>query len=162
MMTSKKIKKLNELVKIVKNLKKGNKKIVTTNGCFDIIHIGHIKSFEMAKKLGDILIVAINTDRSVKKNKGEKRPINSEKIRAEQVAALENVDYVVIFDEDDPCKLLEKIKPDTHVKGKDREMSQIIEKDIVEKNGGKVVLLPLYKGFSTTELINKILSVYNE
>ena len=98
-MISQKIKTLNELIPIVKNLRKQNKKIVTTNGVFDILHYGHVKYLEEAKKLGDVLIVGVNTDKSVKQNKGDKRPINDEKSRASVLAALESVDYIFLFDE---------------------------------------------------------------
>ncbi len=155
-MSKQKIKTINELKQIVKELKEKNKIIVTTNGVFDILHIGHIRYLEKAKKLGNILIVAINSDESVKKIKGPKRPINEQNIRAETLAALGCVDYTIIFNEKDPVKILEEIKPDIHVKGGDYNLSQIIEKGIVEKNNGKIVLLPEIKGFSTTDLINKI------
>ena len=161
-MINKKIKTLNELIKIVKKLKKQNKKIVTTNGVFDILHLGHVKYLERAKKLGYILIVGVNTDESVKQNKGDKRPINDEKSRLSVLAALESVDYVFLFDEKDPRNWLDKIKPDFHVKSNDYKLSQIIEKDVVEKNGGKVVLLNMEKACSTTKIINKILDAYKK
>lgn len=160
MTINKKIKTLNELIKIVQKLKSKNKKIVTTNGVFDILHLGHIKYLEQAKKLGDILIVGINTDKSVKVNKGDKRPINGEKSRIGVLAALESVDYVFLFDEKDPREWLEKIKPSIHVKAGDYKLSRIIEKDAVEKNNGKIVIAKVEKGFSTTRLINRILNLY--
>ena len=162
MAISKKIKTLKELVPIVQKLKSQNKKIVTTNGVFDILHIGHVKYLEQAKKLGDVLIVGINTDKSVKQNKGNKRPINDEKSRSYVLAALESVDYVFLFDEDDPRKWLEKIKPFAHVKAGDYNLHQIIEKDVVENNGGKIVIADMEKSYSTTGIINKILSSYKK
>lgn len=160
MSINKKIVTLTKLIKIVQKLKKQNKKIVTTNGIFDILHFGHVKYLEVAKKLGDVLIVGVNTDKSVKQNKGDKRPINDEKSRIRVLAALESVDYVFLFDEKDPRDWLSKINPNYHVKAGDYKLSQIIEKDVVEKNNGKVVLMPMLKGYSTTNLINKILKTY--
>ena len=157
-----KIKTLNELIKIVKKLKSKNKKIITTNGVFDILHLGHVKYLEEAKKLGDVLIVGVNTDKSVKQNKGDKRPINNEKSRMSVLAALESVDYVFLFNEKDPRNWLGKIKPSIHVKAGDYKLSQIIEKDIVERNGGKVAIAKAEKNYSTTNLINKILSIYKK
>ena len=161
-MTKQKIKSREDLKKIVKDLKKQNKIIVTTNGVFDILHLGHIKYLEKAKKLGDILIVALNSDSPVKQIKGPKRPINNQDVRAETLSALECVDYIVIFDEVDPVKILSEIKPNIHVKGGDYKITQIIEKDIVEKNNGKIILIPKIKGYSTTNLIKRILNNYKK
>ena len=161
-MINSKIKTLNELIKIVKNLKSQNKKIITTNGVFDILHYGHVKYLEEAKKLGDILIVGVNTDRSVKQNKGDKRPINDEKARMQVLAALESVDYVFLFDEKDPRDWLNKLKPNIHVKAGDYKLSQIIEKDVVEKSEGKVKIVKAEKGYSTTDLISKIINAYHQ
>ncbi|MBI2523144.1 D-glycero-beta-D-manno-heptose 1-phosphate adenylyltransferase [Candidatus Woesearchaeota archaeon] len=156
-----KIKNVNELKRIVAELKAQNKKIVTTNGVFDILHIGHIRYLHEAKKLGDTLIVAINSDSSTKKIKGPKRPLNNENDRAEALAALECVDYVAVFNEENPIKILGIIKPDFHVKGGDYDISQVIEKDAVEKNNGKIVLIRKVKGYSTTDFINRTIKVYN-
>ena len=161
-MPEQKIKKISELKTIVEGLKKQNKKIVTTNGVFDILHIGHIRYLKEAKKLGGTLIVAINSDSSTKKIKGPKRPLNNENDRAEALASLECVDYVTIFNEKDPVKTLEKIKPDIHVKGSDYKISQIIEKNVVEKNHGKIALIPEVKGYSTTDLIKRIAELYKD
>ena len=161
-MISSKIKTLKELIPIVKTIKNQNKKIVTTNGVFDILHYGHVKYLEEAKKLGDVLIVGINTDRSVKENKGDKRPINDEKSRLSVLAALESVDYVSLFGEKDPSNCLSRIKPDVHIKAGDYKLNLIIEKDAVEKNGGKVVIAKVEKGYSTTGLINRILEIYGK
>src|SRR3989344_3590116 len=140
-MTQQKIKTISELKKIAEALKSQNKKIVTTNGVFDILHIGHIRYLQEAKRLGDVLIVAVNSDSSVKKIKGPKRPLNNENDRAEALASLECVDYVTIFSEENPIKVIEAIKPSVHAKGGDYDISQIIEKGVVEKNGGKVILI---------------------
>ena len=153
-----KIVSLKELINVVKKLRKSNKKIITTNGVFDILHLGHVKYLEEAKKLGDILIVGVNVDSSVKKIKGEKRPINNKKSRIGVLAALESVDYVFLFDEKDPRSWLLKIKPDMHVKAGDYKMNQIIEKNIVEKNNGRLVIIPMIRGYSTTNIIKKILN----
>ena len=159
-MINSKIKTLNELIKIVQTLKSQGKKIITTNGVFDILHYGHVKYLEEAEKMGNVLIVGVNTDKSVKENKGDKRPINNQKSRLSVLAALESVDYVFLFGEKDPRGWLNKIKPDIHVKAGDYKLSQIIEKAVVEKNNGKVVISKAEKNYSTTRIINKILSVY--
>lgn len=151
-----KIKIISELKKIVLKLKSQNKTIVTTNGVFDILHIGHIRYLQKAKKLGDILIVGLNSDASVKRLKGTKRPINNQNDRAEVLSALECVDYVLIFNEDTPIEWLSEIKPNIHVKGGDYDMGKIIEKEIVEKNGGKIVILPKVPEVSTTDIIERI------
>ena len=159
-MINKKITTLKKLISIVHKLKKQNKKIVTTNGVFDIIHVGHVKYLENAKRLGDVLIVGVNTDASVKMNKGDKRPINDEKSRIIILAGLESVDYVFLFDEKDPRKWLSELKPNVHVKAGDYKVNEIIEKSVIEKNNGKVVIAKVEKGYSTTALINKILNVF--
>src|SRR3989338_1553071 len=156
----KKIKNISELKKIVAELKSRNKKIVTTNGVFDILHIGHIRYLKEAKKLGGILIAAINSDSSTKKLKGPKRHLNNENDRAEALAALECVDYVTVFNEENPIKILGIIKPNIHAKGCDYDISQIIEKAAVEKNNGKVVLIPKVRGYSTTDFIKKIVDLH--
>ena len=155
-MSKEKIKPIKELEIILKDAKNHGNIIVTTNGIFDILHIGHIRYLQEAKKLGDILVVAVNSDASTKRLKGNSRPINSENDRAEVLAALECVDFVAIFHEDNPIKILSVLKPNIHVKGGDYDISQIIEKETVEKTGGKVVLIPMVKGYSTTGIIGKI------
>ena len=157
-----KIKTLAQLIPIVRKLKSRNKKIITTNGVFDILHLGHVKYLEQAKKLGDVLIVGVNTDSSVKQNKGNKRPINDEKSRIRVLAALESIDYVFLFNEKTPIKWLEKIKPKIHVKAGDYKLSQIIEKGVVERNRGKIVVVKMIKGYSTTALIDKILKIHQK
>ena len=152
---SSKIKTKQEIEKIVEKLKKQGKKIVTTNGVFDILHIGHIRTFEEAKKQGDILIVGLNSDSSVKKIKGPERPINNENDRAEVLAALEIIDYIVIFEEETPIKLLELIKPDVHVKYEDYGKG-MIEAETVKKYSGKIFLTKKIKGYSTTDIIKRM------
>ena len=161
-MLTQKIKAINELQKIVEKLKSRNKKIVTTNGVFDILHIGHIRYLEQAKNLGDVLIVCVNSDSSVKMIKDPKRPLNKESDRAEAIAALQSVDYVTIFNENTPIKVLEKIKPDTHVKGGDYQIKNLIERNTVEKNNGKIVLIKKIDGYSTSDFIKKIVKLYKD
>jgi len=150
-----KIKSIREIGKITDNLRKQGKKIVTCNGCFDILHRGHIKFLKEAKKQGDILIVGLNSDKSVKQNKGPKRPINKEKDRAIVLSALEMVDYVVIFNEKDPRKLLSVVKPDVHVNGEEYGKN-CIEANTVKKYGGRIYIVKLKKGFSSSKIIEKI------
>ncbi len=147
---------IEQLIETVAGLKKMGKTIVTTNGVFDILHTGHIRYLFEAKKMGDVLIVGINSDASTRALKGETRPINTELDRSEVVHALQAVDHVVIFDELDPRALLEIIKPDFHVKGGDYIMDKIIEKDVVEAGGGTVILIDASPGYATTNIIRKI------
>lgn len=132
------------------------KKVVFTNGCFDILHVGHLRYLEEAKMFGDILVIGVNSDASVKRLKGDKRPIVPEDERAEMLLGLKCVDYVVIFEEDTPVELLGDIKPDIHVKGGDYTKDRLPEAEIVEKNGGKVEIVSLIKGKSTTNIVKKI------
>jgi len=150
-----KIKTREEIEQIVKELKEKGKTIVTCNGCFDILHTGHIKFLTEAKEQGDILIVAINSDQSVKANKGPKRPINNEDNRAKVLAALEMINYITIFNEKTPIKLLETIKPDIHVNGEEYG-ENCIEAETIKKNKGKIHIVKLKEGVSTTNLINRI------
>ena len=159
-MKHKKIKNIKAIKSIVARLKKQRQKVVFTNGCFDILHIGHIRYLRKAKSLGDILVVGLNTDRSVKQIKGEKRPIVPQKERAEILASLEYVDYVVLFDEPDPFSLIEKVKPTILVKGADWPKDKIIGADVVEKAGGRVVRIPLVVGASSTGIIERIIRAY--
>ncbi len=133
------------------------KKIVFTNGCFDLLHVGHVRYLAKARSLGDILVVGVNTDRSVRFIKGEGRPIMSEKERVELLASLVFVDYVSLFDEPDPLNLIEIVRPEVLVKGSDWEEKEIIGADFVKGYGGKVVRVPLISGVSTTKIIEKIL-----
>ena len=133
-----------------------NQKIVFTNGCFDILHIGHIRYLQKAANLGDILIVGLNSDASVKRLKGSKRPINSEDERAEVLASLNSVDYVVIFEEDTPLELIKVLQPDVLVKGGDYNNEYVVGTNEVEAQGGKVILIPFVEGKSTTDIIERI------
>ncbi len=131
-------------------------KIVFTNGCFDILHVGHIRYLQEAAKLGDVLVIGLNSDASVKRLKGPERPINGELERAEMLGALGFVDYVAIFDEDTPLELITQIQPDVLVKGGDYEPDEVVGKKEVEEWGGKLVLIPFVEGKSTTRIIEKI------
>lgn len=133
-----------------------NKKIVFTNGCFDIIHVGHIRYLQEASKLGDILVVGLNSDASVKRLKGPERPVNSEMDRVEMLCSLGFISYVTIFEEDTPLELIEKIQPDVLVKGGDYADEYVVGRNEVEARGGKLVLIPFVEGKSTTNIINKI------
>ena len=159
-MDHKKIKNIKTIKNIVARLKGRGKEVVFTNGCFDILHVGHIRYLRKSRSLGDILVVGLNTDRSVRHIKGEKRPIVPQGERAEVLAALEFVDYVVLFDEPDPFSLIEKIKPTILVKGADWPKGKIIGRDVVEKAGGRVVRIPLVPGASSTGVIEKIIQAY--
>jgi glycerol-3-phosphate cytidylyltransferase len=160
-MTTDRILKRESAASILKEIRRG-KKLVFTNGCFDIIHVGHINYLEQAKQLGDILVVGINSDRSVRVIKGDKRPIISEYERARIVSSLRFVDYVVIFDEETPVSIIKEIQPDIHVKGGDYHMEELPEYPIVRSYGGKVVILPYITGKSTTAIINKILLTFGK
>ena len=151
-----KIKNLNSLKKIVSRLKKQGRKLVFTNGCFDILHYGHAKYLEDAKRKGDILIVGVNSDQSVRRIKGNKRPIVNESDRISLIAALESVDYAVLFNQDTPIKVIETLKPNILVKGADWKKGNIIGENIVSKSGGKVVRIKLVAGRSTSSIIKKI------
>jgi len=160
-MINKKIVSLNSLTQKMIHLKKEGKKIVFTNGCFDLLHIGHVHYLNAAKKKGHILIVALNSDSSVKRLKGPTRPINTLKDRMTVISALECVDFVTSFSDDTPLKLIEKLKPTVLVKGGDWKPSQIVGAKEVLGWGGKVFSLPFVKGKSTTRTLNKINSANN-
>jgi D-glycero-beta-D-manno-heptose 1-phosphate adenylyltransferase len=145
-----------ELSRILARARFAEKRIVFTNGCFDIIHQGHVDYLIKAAKLGDILIVGLNTDSSVKKNKGANRPVQDQESRAKVLASMYFVTYVVLFDEDTPYELIKIVQPDFLVKGGDYKPENIVGYDIVKKKGGKVVVIPLVKGYSTTGIINKL------
>jgi rfaE bifunctional protein nucleotidyltransferase chain/domain len=151
-----KVVNINELIEAVSALKEQKKTIVTTNGCFDILHAGHVRYLKVAKALGDVLILCLNSDSSVKRLKGESRPLNPEADRAEVVAGLESVDYVIIFSEDTPCDILGQIKPDIHVKGGDYDENNLPEAAVIKAHGGVVRFIPLVEGRSTTNIIKKI------
>jgi len=152
----KKLKTWNEAHDIIKKLQKNGKKIVFTNGCFDIIHAGHIQYLIEAKKLGDILIIGLNSDESVKKLKGNSRPINNEMDRVTVLSALLMIDYLVVFKENTPYDLIKHINPNVLVKGGDWKIEEIVGADIIQKNGGKVKQLSFKKGISTTAIIKRI------
>lgn len=158
----KKIVNINELKRIREIVKGEGKKVVFTNGCFDILHRGHVDYLEKAKKLGDILIVGLNSDESVKKIKGEKRPIVPQEDRALVLSALGYVDYVCIFDQETPEELIKKLIPDVLVKGGDWEKENIVGRKIVEQNGGKVLTIPEVEGRSTQKIIQTIIDRYSE
>ena len=143
------------LVKLT-DWKEENKKIVFTNGCFDLIHLGHIEVIARSADLGDILIIGVNTDNSIKILKGKNRPIVEEISRAKQLAALEFVDAVVFFDQDTPIDLIKMINPNVITKGSDYNTDQVIGNDIVTQNDGEVVIIPLTQGYSTTSILEKI------
>ena len=154
-----KIRKRDELAGECARLRAAGKKIVFTNGAFDLMHAGHATYLEFARKQGDVLIVALNTDASVRRYKGEKRPIVDEQNRARLVAALECVDYVTFFGEDEPKALIAELQPDVLVKAEDWA-HYVSGRDIVEARGGKVVLAPMVAGLSTTKLIEQIVKAY--
>lgn len=131
-------------------------KIVFTNGCFDVLHFGHVHYLLQAKELGDVLVVGLNSDDSVRRLKGPSRPINGEKERAFVLAALACVDYVVVFEEDTPKELIETVRPDVLVKGGDYALDQIVGADFVTRTGGSVTTLPFVEGFSSTRIIEQL------
>jgi rfaE bifunctional protein nucleotidyltransferase chain/domain len=137
-----------------------NGKVVFTNGCFDILHIGHLRYLEEAKKLGDILVVGVNSDDSVKRLKGEKRPINKLNERMEMLAGLKPVDYVTYFEEDTPYNLIKLLVPDILVKGGDWKVDEIVGSDIVLDNGGEVFSLNFEENFATTNIIEEVIRKY--
>ena len=151
-----KIQSRSALRRTLSALKKRGKSIVFTNGCFDLLHAGHVKSFEMARAQGDVLVVAINTDASVRRLKGPKRPIVDEKNRARLLAGLASVDFVTFFGEDTPEEAIKALRPDILVKGGDYCLNEIVGRQYVKK----VVRVPLVKGISTTTIIGKILKAY--
>jgi D-beta-D-heptose 7-phosphate kinase/D-beta-D-heptose 1-phosphate adenosyltransferase len=142
-------------------LKASGKTVVFTNGCFDILHLGHVTYLNFARAQGDVLILGMNSDSSVRRNKGDDRPINCEQDRAEVLAALECIDYVVLFDDDEPRELIEALLPDVLVKGEDWA-HYVSGREAVEAAGGKVVLAKMVEGRSTTGTIEKVLTVYGE
>ena len=141
---------------IIKKIKSEGKKIVFTNGCFDLLHVGHIKYLSQAKDLGDILIIGLNSDKSVEKLKGNNRPLNSFEDRAKLLAALKSVDLVIMFEEQTPENLIKEIIPDVLVKGGDYDIEEIVGYQTVIDNGGQVKTLSFYDGYSSTNYIDKI------
>lgn len=157
-----KIKTCHELRPVLQILRSTGKKIVFTNGCFDLIHTGHVRYLAKARSCGDLLVVAVNSDSSVRQLKGEKRPINSQNERAETLAALEAVDFVTIFEELDPYRVISELQPDVLVKGGDWPVEKIIGRDVVEARGGKVISTGFVEGASTTGIIERIVERYRE
>jgi D-beta-D-heptose 7-phosphate kinase/D-beta-D-heptose 1-phosphate adenosyltransferase len=157
-----KIKTKEDLHRIVEDLKKKGKRIVFTNGCFDLLHLGHIRYLEGAKALGDILVVGINSDHSVQKLKGPKRPILPEEDRAEILSGLGSVDYITIYDEEDPLELISILQPNILVKGGDWTKETTVGREVVERSGGGVVILPFVEKASTSIIIDTILKRYEK
>ncbi len=152
-----KIVTLKQMIRHRNSIKKTGKKLVFTNGCFDLLHVGHVDYLAFARSLGDALIVAVNSDASVRRNKGPSRPLVPELERARMLAALESVDYVIIFKETTPCRLLRILRPDILIKGADWS-HEVVGREIVEAYGGTVTVAPVTRGKSTTALIEKIIS----
>lgn len=150
---------LEELLKRLEKERTG-KRVVFTNGCFDIIHAGHVDYLEKAKKLGDILVVGLNSDSSVKRIKGEKRPIIPQEMRAKVLSSLKPVDYVVVFEEDTPLRLIKAIKPDVLVKGGDWDLEKIVGREFVESYGGEVKTIPFEFDISTSKIVDRIIRLY--
>ena len=157
----KKIRDLQETKKGCRRLRDSDKRIVFTNGCFDILHPGHARYLYAARELGDYLIVAVNSDNSVKAIKGSGRPIISEGARMEMLAALGCVDSVLIFDDDTPLAVISQLRPHVLVKGGDWSKDKIIGADLVKKAGGRVINIPFEQGFSTTDIIDKIWALHS-
>ena len=145
-----------EIFDIVNKGHENGKTFVVTNGCFDILHVGHVRYLKKTKSIADYLIVLLNSDNSVKAIKGDSRPINNELDRAEILSSLSCVDYVVLFDENSPAKLLERIKPDVYTKGADYTLETLPERDVTERNNIRVEFIDFVQGKSTTNIINKI------
>jgi rfaE bifunctional protein nucleotidyltransferase chain/domain len=157
----KKIIKREALKEKVQALKRAGKSIVFTNGCFDFLHVGHVRYLKAAKAQGDVLVVGLNSDGSVRKIKGPRRPVVPEDERAEILASLACVDFVTLFDEPDPAMLIRLLMPDVLVKGADWATEAIVGRDIVESAGGRVVRIPLTEGVSTSGMIEKILASFH-
>jgi rfaE bifunctional protein nucleotidyltransferase chain/domain len=155
-----KILRLSDLVKVLESLREAGKRIVFTNGCFDILHAGHVRYLAAARSKGDVLVLGLNSDVSVKSIKPENRPIVSQDQRAEVLAGLACVDYITIFDEPDPLVLIQTIKPDVLIKGADWKETEIIGSDVVKSYGGQVVRIEVVPGISTSRIIQRILKLY--
>lgn len=151
-----KIKSPGALLKAVSALKRRRKKIVFTNGCFDILHVGHVAYLKRARALGDALVIGLNSDDSVRAIKGESRPLNRQDDRAEVLSALSCVDYVTVFSDSTPERLIKSIQPDVLVKGSDWKADEIVGGQFVRSYGGRVVRIPFVKGYSTTSVIDKL------
>lgn len=145
-----------DLIALITREKRNGRNVVFTNGCFDLLHPGHVRCLAEARALGDVLVVAVNSDRSVRSNKGRERPLVPQQDRAEVLAALSSVDYVTIFDEPTPRELITRVLPNILVKGADWAQNEVAGREEVEAAGGRVVSIPLAPGYSTTNLIEKI------
>ena len=156
MSARRKIRTLASLRAEVGRLRRRRQRIVFANGCFDLLHVGHVTLLERAKRLGDVLIVAINSDRSVRALKGKSRPIMAQRERARLLAALSSVDYVTVFDAPTPYRLIAALEPDVLVKGADWSSGGIVGRDVVARRGGRVVRIPLVGGYSTSALVRRI------
>lgn len=156
-----KVLSLKELLSSIDKDRKQNKKIVFTNGCFDILHRGHIEYLAQASDLADIMIIGLNTDKSVSRLKGEDRPLQDELSRGTLMAALQFVDYVVLFDEETPLNLIESIKPDVLVKGSDYKIEDIVGYKVLQEYGGEIRTIDFVEGYSTTKIVDKILKQCN-
>ncbi|MCI0531346.1 MAG: D-glycero-beta-D-manno-heptose 1-phosphate adenylyltransferase [candidate division Zixibacteria bacterium] len=148
------------LKQILNKLRAARKRIVFTNGCFDLIHVGHVRYLKKARQMGDLLILGLNSDQSVRKLKGPSRPIISQNDRAEILSALEPVDYIVIFNELTPLNLIRRIRPDILVKGSDYKTSQIVGRDYVLSHGGRVKTVPIVRNKSTKNLVKTVITRY--
>ncbi len=153
---------LRDLKATLDRLRKANQRIVFTNGCFDILHAGHVRYLAAARREGDLLVVGLNSDQSARSIKGPKRPIVSQRQRAEVLAGLWCVDFIVIFDEPDPLLVIQTLRPDVLVKGGDWPEDRIIGADVVKSGGGRVVRVPVVAGISTTGIIERIIERYGE
>ena len=161
-MANQKIYNRNQLAPILQEARAEGAVVVTTNGCFDVLHLGHLRYLQAARQLGDLLVVAVNSDSSVRELKGENRPLVPEAERAEMLAGLACVSYVVIFPELTPINLLAELKPNIHVKGGDYKLEELIEREVVEAYGGKVIVGLNVPGKSTTNLIEVICERYKD
>lgn len=149
----------NELAVLLAKLSQQGKRIVFTNGCFDIIHAGHVEYLKQSKKLGDVLVIGLNSDDSVRRLKGESRPVNNQSDRAVVLSELKSVDYVCVFEEDTPLELIQTLKPHIITKGGDYTVSEVVGGEFVIANGGEVVIIELVPGKSTTAAIKRLISV---
>jgi D-beta-D-heptose 7-phosphate kinase/D-beta-D-heptose 1-phosphate adenosyltransferase len=162
MPVSHKIKTLDELAPLVRQFRRGGRTVVFTNGCFDLLHVGHVRYLAAARGQGDLLVVGVNSDRSVQTIKGDRRPIVPEAERAEVLAGLACVDFVTVFAEADPLRLIQALRPDVLVKGGDWAEAEIIGTDAVQQGGGRVARIPLVEGAGTSALIARILERYRQ
>ncbi|MBN2669602.1 MAG: D-glycero-beta-D-manno-heptose 1-phosphate adenylyltransferase [Bacteroidales bacterium] len=145
-----------QLKKILSQIRAEEQSVVFSNGCFDLVHLGHIEYLSKAADLADVFILGLNTDESVQRLKGTKRPLQDQKSRAMLMASLSFIDYVVLFNEDTPYELIQTVQPDVLVKGDDYKIEEVVGFDIVQKKGGKVITIELTKGYSTTNIVEKI------